>query len=99
MSHSEISLKEFAVSSRKVSSSRLMPSRPSRCRCVKGMLALLGGGDDHFVTPIALVKPDLNRLIHGGWQILSDVIGADWQLPVNAVDEHDEVHAAPPARV
>src|ERR1700687_430500 len=99
MSRSEISLKEFAVSSRKVSSSRLMPSRPSRCRCVKGMLALLGGGDDHFVPPIALGKPDLHRLIHRGLQILFDVIGAGWHLHVTAIDEHDELPAARPAEV
>ena len=56
--------------------------------------------DEHdFVAPVPLREPYLNRFADRRGQILADVVGANRQLPMSAVDQHGELHAARPAEV
>jgi hypothetical protein len=46
---------------------------------------------------VHLDELDLNALVAGGWQVLTDVVGADRQLAVATIGEHGELHAVGPA--
>src|SRR5688572_21753838 len=62
----------------------LMSSRPTSSRVRK----LLVSNDDHPVLPIGLLQVDKHSLAARGRHVLTDVVGADRQLPVAAVDEN-----------
>ena len=45
-------------------------------------------------TPVDLLEQHQDLLVAGGRDVLADVVGADRQLPVAAVDEHGQLHGA-----
>src|SRR5215470_3666414 len=94
MSRSEISLNESAVSMRKRISSRDSPSRPNRCWWVNAISALLCGDEHDLVAPVPFLEPYLDRFADCGGQVLAHVVGPNRQLPMPAVDQHGELHAA-----
>src|SRR6185295_12611179 len=95
MSRSEISLKESAVSRMVVISSAGMPSSPSRWRCVNVMSppssTLVHDLDQDLVLAVRLREQHLHVLAARGRQVLTDVVGADGQLAMTAVDQHGEL--------
>src|SRR4051812_25194146 len=52
-----------------------------------------------LVHAVGLGQPDLDLLAAGGRHVLADVVGADRQLPVAAVDQDRELHRPRPAEV
>ena len=50
-------------------------------------------GDRHLVDAVDLLEADVDALVARGRQVLADVVGADRQLAVAAVDEHRELDA------
>ena len=52
--------------------------------------------EEHAVALVDLDELHLDALFAAGGQVLSDVVGADRQLAVAAVDEHGELHARRP---
>ena len=73
----------------------LISSRPISSRLSK----LLVSNDDHPVLPIGLLQVDKHSLAARGGHVLSDVVGAERQLAVTAVDEDRELHGARPTDV
>src|SRR5437870_12435207 len=98
MSRSEISLKDAAVSRMLVISPAETPSRPSKCRCVNPMLTS-SRFDHDLVHAVRLGEPDLHLLAARGGDVLADVVGADRELAVAAVDQHRELDRLRPAEV
>src|SRR5687768_313061 len=103
ISRSEISTKDFAVSRMCRISSPGTPSSPSRCRWVNGMVisppcvrepgarraaAVRSSFEDDVVDVVRLLQMDLDRLAARRRHVLADVVRADRQLAVAAVD-HD----------
>src|SRR5215207_2461207 len=62
----------------------LMSSRPTCSRVRKPLVS----NDDHPILPIGLLQVDKHSLAARGGHVLTDVVGADGQLPVAAVDEN-----------
>src|SRR6266568_3932760 len=61
---------------------------------ISPMLLLLGIGDQkHPVDLVDLDELDLDALVARGRQVLADVVGADRQLAVAAIDEHGKLDA------
>ena len=58
-----------------------------------------GPGDRDLVDPVGLLEPDADPLVGPGRQVLADVVGADRQLAVAAVDQHGQPDGAGPAEV
>src|SRR2546428_1430358 len=98
MSRSEISLKDAAVSRMLVISPADTPSSPSRCRCVNAMLTS-SPFDHNLVHAVRLGEPDLHLLAARRGNVLADVVGADRELAVTAVDENRELDRLRPPEV
>src|SRR5207244_6123599 len=94
----EISLKDAAVSRMLVISPADTPSSPSRCRCVNAMLTS-SPFDHDLVHAVRLREPDLYLLAARGGDVLADVVGADRELAVTAVDEDRELDRPRPPEV
>ena len=50
-----------------------------------------------FIAITTPVGADLHVLVAGGRQVLADVVGADRQLPMTAIDDDGELHGVRPA--
>src|SRR5262245_12939111 len=70
-------------------SSARMLKRSLRVQAISGLLRFL---DDHAVLSVVLAQTHGHALPSRGGQVLADVVGANGQLPVAAVDEHGELH-------
>src|SRR3954452_14534093 len=73
-----------------------MPSGPSRSsidsRCL--MTACLGRSSLHDLAEVDAVVVDVHDLVAPGGQVLADVVRADRQLTVAAIDHDRELHGA-----
>src|SRR3989440_1961079 len=69
------------------------PSSNTSAACV------LARNDHRLVDSVLFLHQDLDALGVGRRHVLADVIGADRQLPMAAVDEHRELDRARPAKV
>ena len=62
------------------------------------LLVVVGGGDQDGIEAIGLLQLDLDIVLTGRGDVLADVVGADGQLPVAAIDEDGEAGCVPGGR-
>src|SRR5579864_397496 len=72
--------------------------RPSSSTSAADVLPL-AGNDHRLVDAVLLVDQHLDALVLGGRHVLADVVGADRQLAMTAVDEHGELNRPRPSEV
>ena len=96
-----------AVSRTSSASSRVRSPAESRWRFIEASSALaavcvaaqVGRPEQHAVAPVVVGELDVHGLDERGREVLADVVGADRQLPMAAVDEHRELDGPRPAEV
>src|SRR5262245_66310476 len=99
MSREAISCNDAAVSTSRVISPASSSRIESRSFRVQAMLRLLGFFDDDAVLAIVLAQAHGHALAARGGQILADVVRADRQLAVAAIDEARQLDRGRPAEV
>ena len=80
-----------------VASSRVRSAADSRC--LHRLAALRSGAIQTPSTAVVFGEPHLDVLGARGGHVLADVVGAERQFAVAAVDEHRQLHRARPADV
>src|SRR5207249_4464592 len=81
------------------SRSRPAPASSAGASASSACSGLLGFFDHHAVVTVVLAEPDGHALAPGGREVLADVVGANRQLAVAAVDQDRELDRPRPPEV